>query len=74
MREALLSVLPIFIAMIVVNLVMPSIMPRLKKREEKDNETAAAQREVRLDKAISLFYKIAVVFITLVCLAFFIFL
>ena len=70
MREALLSILPILIAMIVVNLVMPKIMPRLKKREEKDNENAAAKKEVRIDKALSLFYKIAVVFITLVCLAF----
>ncbi|MDE6618879.1 MAG: hypothetical protein K2K13_07680 [Clostridiales bacterium] len=70
MRGALLSVLPILIAMIVVNLVMSYIAPRLKKREEKDNKNAAAQREVRTDKALSLFYKIAVVFITLVCLAF----
>ena len=73
MLEALLSILPILIVMIVVNLVMPRIIPRLMKREEKDNENAVAKREVRIDKAISLFYKIAVVFITLVCLAFIIF-
>lgn len=70
MREALLAVLPILIAMIVVNLVVPRIMPRLKKREEIDNKNACVQREVRIDKAVSLFFKIAIIFVTLVSIAF----
>ena len=70
MREALLSVLPILISMTVVNLVMPHITPRLKKRAERDNANAGAQREVRIDKAMSLFYKIAIIFLTLVSIVF----
>ena len=70
MREALLSILPMMIAMTVVNLVMPSIVPKLKKRELEDNAKAAQKMEVRMDKYLALFYKIGCIFVTCVAIVF----
>lgn len=66
MRAALLSVLPTIISMMVVTLVAP----RIKKRVEIDESKAIAQNEVRPAKALSIFFRIGLVFITLVFIGF----
>ena len=70
MREALLAILPMMIAMTMVNLVMPSIVPKLKKREIEDNAQAAQKMEVRMDKRMALFFRIGCIFVTCVAIAF----
>lgn len=70
MREALLSVLPIIIAMMAVTLIMPHIMPRIIKHVEIEESKAIAEKEVRTEKAFSIFLRIGLVFITFAFIGF----
>lgn len=58
------------IGLTVVNLVLPLITPKLKKREIEDNVKATEKREVRMSKVMMLFYRVGTVFVTCVAIIF----
>lgn len=70
MTRVLTTLTSSLVALIVVNTIMPFILPKLKKREIEDNKRAVNKKEVRMDKAITRFYKFACVFITLCAVVF----
>ncbi len=70
MHATFITIISGLVVAILLNIIMPHILPKLMKRMESSAAEVVERREVRMDKTITRFYKGATVFVSVVAVPF----